>query len=1006
MGTLTILPTTLSAGDWAMSRTRGGAVFGYPALSHSQFVRMAHRSVHPDQVWLTEGESFAALACVVDEYYSKRPDAPFAGLRRRSGFWRSLQRFLNECRRACFNRGELAPALSAGTGERRASFLSELYDAYGDRLAALNATDAAHAEAGLTADLSSSWNRISFLAGLDDIEIRGIYDIKPATFEWILEVSRHIPTTIFLPLPKDHPRSIRWLEWTYRKFEYLGDEAPTGLTVQSEDLQTDRALSELLPRLFQPLAQLKEQHITPLGSHLPLHILAADDPRTEVIEIARRVKSLWQTGAALSRIAVLFRRPDVYPNAPDAFSAFGIPVDVSRDLHAEWHPDLLTRETLDLASLAANGFDREDLLGWIGRTHCALPDPLHDPDLGRMLREARLIRGKPAELSERLLHYASTSKDAAFQDRIKAASAALKQTLGKASRLSQPSTPLRYLRHLKEALEDAGLGQAEDISNLFEQFARLGRILEGWDNEMDPSILCDLLEGALSGTASAEKGAGVRLLSVHDVAGIQIDHLFIAGLTAGSFPEEPKQEVFLKDPERHEISAAYAKRHRDTLGPRLAGHRPFDTAKEERLRENFLFFLCLAQPAHSVTLSYPKLDSQGRPATPSPYIDEIYKQFEHPDALLAAAESALRPRTRWELEREAIEGIDAGRCDLLVEDAGRILRIAERVDVERRREQFYLERNRDRRSTLAFEYTGRLAGRGPFWTRADMSVRALEAFAGCPFKGFAGHIAGIRDVDRPVEGLSAKDLGTLLHRFLENLWKALKREFDSSQRDIDSVLMTARRIAPQVLDEAARQMTLPGAADPGPLWRSQKTALTYLIESILDREEESLKAGYWPAGLEMNVSLNLHSESNAPPSRLIGRVDRLDHGADGSIRIVDYKLSDVTFLRDKKNKIGVTEIQLPAYASAVTALEKSDPQKQIRLLYVSLRHAAQTLEAWIGTAQELTALFNPSAILDDVHAGRFDVTPEDETLCEHCEFRRACRVQDVLSSRDPAETES
>ena len=1041
MGTLTILPTAMSAGDWTRERAADRAVFGYPAVSHSQWVRAVYRAVHPARAWLSEGESLAVVAWVVDEYYAQRPAAPFSGLRHRIGFWRSLQRLLNECRMACLGVEELADVLQAGgdmevsrprppsdrdvghsgggVDADRAGLIGDLYAAYDRRLSELNATDASTAESELAGLIRSHADRIPTLADADEIEVRGIYDIKPATFEWILELARHRPTTVFLPLPKDHPRSIRWLEWTYRKFEYLADEAPTGLTVQSEDLQSGRGLAELLPRLFQPLAQLKEQKIPPLAMKTPLRVLEANDSRAEIVEVARRVRRLCDEGTDPARIAVMFRRPDPYPTAPDTFAAFDVPVEISPDLRDAWHPEPLDREALDLVALAAGGFEREDLAGWLGRTRARLPDPLCDPDLGRILREARILRGPPSAIHRRLKEYADSLGDETARALIRSVDKSLQDALGAASSLADPSRPGPYVKALEAALDALGWFGPEspitdgDAPTLRERLRRLERILEGIDRKWDSSVLYDLLSDALSGGGAGESG-GVRLLSILDAAAIEIDHLFIVGLTAGAFPSEPKQEVFLKDHEREEISAAYIKQRRESLGPRLAAHRPFDTAKEERLRENFLFFLCLAQPTGSVTLSYPRLDPQGRPATPSPYLDEIFKQFEDPRALFLPAgvgdagtwgaggadPAGAVPMTRPEMEAEAVERLGAETTPVTADDADRIRWIATQIDIERRRERFYLERNRERRKELAFEYTGRLAGaRTGFWRKADISVGALEAFAGCPFRGFARTLIGLEKIDRPVEGLSFKDLGTLLHRFLEIFWKELDRIHGKDRGDLTAVLKTARSCAPAAFEAAAREMARLGAE--GPFWESQKAALRYLIDSIVDLEEDSLKAGLWPSAIERQVTLELSPDRRARPKQLIGRIDRLDRAADGAVRIIDYKLSDVMFLREKKKKLGMTELQLPAYAQAVAAQDGLAGRTPVALVYVSLRHAAQALEIWSGTVDELKLLFQAGPVLESIAGGRFDVTPEDETLCDTCEFRRACRVREVLGA--PAE---
>ena len=173
METLTILPTAVAAGDWTIAKARDAGVFGIAALSRSQFIRLAHESVHPCRTWFTEGESLAVAAAVLGDYYAQRPGSPFSGLKHRLGFWRSLHRFLNECRRACIDRGELAAILQdGGVNLARAELLGRLYDAYEKRFLDLNAVDAAWAESVLAEDLKTSFDHIPFLTDVDEIHIR------------------------------------------------------------------------------------------------------------------------------------------------------------------------------------------------------------------------------------------------------------------------------------------------------------------------------------------------------------------------------------------------------------------------------------------------------------------------------------------------------------------------------------------------------------------------------------------------------------------------------------------------------------------------------------------------------------------------------------------------------------------------------------------------------------------------------------------------------------------
>lgn len=1005
MSKFTICPTAIAARDLTLAECGGGAEFGHRAMGRSQFVRAVHQSVYPLHRWLSEGESLAVTAGVIGRHYAQNPAAPFYGLRHRAGFWSSLHQFLNECRAAVFKPGELAGVLKGGgVDELRADFLSRLFDAQTEKMAALSASNASFADAKLAETLRDGIEKMDFLRGVSQIEIRGIYDMTPASFEWILELSRHIPTTVFLPLPVDHPLSVSWLVWTYRKFESLGEHEPDGFSVQPEDLESGRAVSELLPRVFESLARLKQNNTPLLSERVPVRILEPADPKQEIVEIARIVRKKIDGGADPSRIAVLFRKPENYPTAADAFGSFGIPIEVSPDLQSRWSMRLAAREILDAATLAAEGFERDAIIGWAGRTHAELPPVLHHPDFGWILREARVTKGTPGEIAAQIERYARDGRDKNMRALAADAGRELAKQLEHIKGLSRAAAPSHFLATLEESLDLMGFfsGNVEDAGTIRQDIHRLRRILSDWTEPLEPAVLLDLLELSLDLDAPADPArAGVRLLSVQDVAGIEIDHLVIAGMVAGAFPREPKQEVFLKDRERREVSAAFAQAHKEILGPRLAGRRPFDTAKEERLRENFLFFLCLAQARQDVTLSWPKTDTQGRPAIPSPFIEEVFKHFSAPEKLIVRGGVDAGPKNAEEIEREAVAQLASGAKAITASDPDRISWLAKRADVERNREKFYLERHRQNRNALAFEFTGRLTGPGVYWPKEEMSLRALESFAGCPFKGFAGEILRVRKTDDPVDGISARDQGILLHKFLEMIWKELKQRFDQKIKNTSDVMAAAAEMSERVLDSAVKE-SAPAILD-SPLWPSQRTAILVLIGRILDVEERGLGEGFWPELVEHEFHLDIPGRRGGDlPQTIRGRLDRLDKSKEGAIRILDFKLTDTGSLRDKKKMMCVTEWQLPAYGLSAAAKDET----LVELFYVSLKHAAARIEFWSGTQGGLRKLFRLDPVLESVKRGRFDVTPVDADLCDRCEFRRSCRIKDVLSRENTFEGDS
>lgn len=1007
MGTLTILPTSIAARDWTVRMAGGGALFGHAAMARSQFVRRVHSSVHPQLYWMSEPESLALLTRTISEYYEKHPGAFFAALKHRAGFWRSLHRFLNECRMSALAPRKLADVLHAGGIEDgRAKVLAGFLGAYLQRIEELNATDNTGAESALAADLQSGFPNDPFFEDIDQIDIRGVYDIPPVTFDWILALAGIQPTTLYLPLPDEHPRTLKWLRWIYSKFEYLEDQGPAGFQIQAEDLQNDRALTPLLSQFMTSSATLRRQKTEPLSADIPIRVMEADGARREIIEVARHVAAILENGTAPQKIAVLIREPRKYPNAGDVFTQLGIVTESSSEIRSAWTEDPLGREVLDAATLAANGFEREELIGWAGRTRGQIPEALRDPDTGRILRESHVTKGTLASHAACVRSRINARRS--LHDKADALAKALDHLAGILDPLAKSSAPHRYIQRLQEAGKElawgsAGAGSGDAI--LRNQFHRLARLWGGWDETLEPHVLLDLILAAWTTETPSTTRGGVRLLSVNDVAALDIDHLFIIGMTAGAFPLEPKQEVFLKDDERETVTQTYVESRKEELGGRRAGHRPFDTAGEERLRENFLFYLCIAQARQSVMLSYPRTDSQGRPAPVSPFIDEIGKLFKDPKELLIAHRE--HPRSALEHELAAVAAVIGGKTDIIVPDAGRFRRIARRLDIEQRRERFYLERRRSVRGNFSFDFTGRLSLPGPFWTKPDMAVRAVESFAACPFKGFAAELAGLREIDRPIDGLSAKDLGILLHRFLELFWTEMKRRHDRDRSRTEDVMQTARTIIRETLDQAVGEAGL--AAAGSPLWNSQKRALRFFLDSVLDMERtETLDAGFWPLELEKNIVLDLGTSARPPLQSLHGRLDRLDSDGDGNVRVFDYKLSDTNFLREKKRKTGETEFQLPIYALAALR-ESGRAHSKATMAYVSLRHAADVIQLYPDPMEpgQIQSIIEPrlSAILDAVAHGIFDVTPTDDRACESCDFRRACRVRPNLAADDDGEEE-
>jgi probable DNA repair protein len=185
-------------------------------------------------------------------------------------------------------------------------------------------------------------------------------------------------------------------------------------------------------------------------------------------------------------------------------------------------------------------------------------------------------------------------------------------------------------------------------------------------------------------------------------------------------------------------------------------------------------------------------------------------------------------------------------------------------------------------------------------------VSVFKDQAACPFRAFAIHRLGARDVAAPDSSLNPRVRGNLAHRLLELLWQALggqSRMLAMSQQERTQLI---RDTAGRVLADEARQRphTLRGR-----LLAMEQKRLERLADAWLDME-----AGRAPFEVEAE-----HSESSTvaglPVTLRPDRVDRLDGG---ELFLVDYK----TGRCNPKDWFGERpdEPQLPVYMQALDDL--------------------------------------------------------------------------------------
>jgi RecB family exonuclease len=267
-------------------------------------------------------------------------------------------------------------------------------------------------------------------------------------------------------------------------------------------------------------------------------------------------------------------------------------------------------------------------------------------------------------------------------------------------------------------------------------------------------------------------------------------------------------------------------------------------------------------------------------------------------------------------------------------------------------------------------------------------VSSLERYLECPFRYFADRVLKLEEDPEDEMTLTPKALGIFVHKVFQSFFEEWNRR---DQRAITPVnLPEARAVFRHVVEplldelpdaEAAVQRTrlLGSAADSG------------LAEAVFQLEAE------WPTPvverlLEQSLSgeFEIQAETETRRVFLKGKADRIDLLADGSFRIIDYKLG---YAPDRK-----VALQLPVYSVCTVQYlrtvkgETWQPGQAGYIAFGGDRRFIPMLGR--GKDQETTLRDAQTRLLttiDAIERGEFPPRPSDIMLCTRCAHVAVCR---------------
>ena len=734
--------------------------------------------------------------------------------------------------------------------------------------------------------------------------------------------------------------------------------------------------------------------MTPQAGHGDQAWFTYRDREEELTAVARRINLEGRTD--LDRTAVVFKRPLPYLYlAPDTLGAADIPFQSLDTLPLAAEP---TAAAVDLVlDFVEANFTRPSIVALLRTPHLQLvegADPLSSTAvLDRCLSEARYLGELPKlEALGRVDPLAATAFAAALE------------VARELAPLLEPAPASTQIRRLLVFLE-ARLRRIDDSSPFAQREARaraailqtLAGMADAHAAHHDPPWSIEECAAAVRRWIGEQtfipgiEGAGVQLLDDQAARYADVEDLTLVGLVEREWPERPRRNIF------YPVSLLKA------LG--------WPSEKDRRGADEARFLDLLASATRRLVLSTFTLDDEAL-VTQSMLLDEV------PGARLsmvaAMPDLAKAPDLKVGPTNTADASVGPAHVTAPVgrtNAAGVVGRAERSADVGRRPDlPPSHEASADRHSLGGGGQVGRAERSADVGRRPDLqvgraddpafhgslgpqpsrswSVSALETYLDCPFKFFAQHVLRLQEEPDEEEVMDPRRQGLFVHQVFEAFfgrWQAAGHRAITPEN-----LDDARRMFAEVVEGAL--VDLP-SAEAG-LERTRligSSAAVGLGEAVLRMEAER-PVGVVERLLEHRFDKNVTITTTSGPRTvsLRGKADRLDLLADGTFRLIDYKLG----WPPNRSRA----LQLPVYGLAAEQQLSASRKRAWRLgeaVYLAFKGPRRVVPLFSSPTERdevLAAAEQRLAdTLDAIERGEFPPKPDDVYRCDTCGFASVCR---------------
>jgi RecB family exonuclease len=272
------------------------------------------------------------------------------------------------------------------------------------------------------------------------------------------------------------------------------------------------------------------------------------------------------------------------------------------------------------------------------------------------------------------------------------------------------------------------------------------------------------------------------------------------------------------------------------------------------------------------------------------------------------------------------------------------------------------------------------------WSQPTFAVSHVERYLECPFKYFAAHVLRLPEEREDESGLTPQEQGQFLHEVFQaffSVWHASGRRAVTTTNVSDALALFERVTDEQLLSLAeadralARTHLLGSAVAPGLAERAFAFELEQggeVLDRLLEFELEG-RFEFKAAGVTRAIALR-------------AKADRIDLMSDGTLRVIDYKLS-----RAPKQ---ARALQLPIYGVCAEQHLRGRHGRDWTLGcagYIAFKEKNPFVPLGRGSLSEAVA-DGQARFLDTVAAiesGAFPVNPEEPYRCQWCAYPTVCR---------------